>query len=907
MSKNTLNYCLIFALIFWGRLSCPLHADSENSEKNIVTVVNEWYSPDDPFSGMSGICTEVMKKSVEENKQDPSKPIIKVLPWTSLNIPVRSVGRAARLMALAGGIAADIIFSLWHETRLNINEGYLMPLNEYIGEDTNGNGWIDDDEAKWPFWEKIHPYAKQVATVDGKVYALPYPRTVFQALVIRADMFRAAGLDPAKPPEDWDKFLYMCQKLTDPKKEFPGARFQRGQRAIFLTTASWQWIAWLWAAGGQTLTQYRTDPKTGRKYNFPELATSFVATDPETGKKVDLSREKSDWKATFAGDAGIKACEFFHKLCWQRWIRLPNGEPLNLTKEEAALGMTIDPFTNRRIKFDPKRDVIVGVARPARGDQGPIIEMFRRGEVAIIQDSTHMLTEYSTIPAENLSFFPIPGRTRENPPQAMFFRHMFGLNHSLAKPENKIKRDAAWKILSAWCGERGRTLAVRADAEAGYARFMNPRELEEAGLEAFISQIPEHWAKSYPVVEEHAKAEPYMGFWIPIDMKLAQEVLEFIVTYEDFDYVKGLKEVQNAANTGMLFERTEGEMARYRPWARIIFCAAVVFLIFLSYKLLKSFKQQTAAQVKEGSTRNVYNPLLPWLMMAPAILSILLWAYYPLARGTVMAFQDYHIMKPSPFVGLNTFINVFIDPEFWISFQQTFKYVVISLGLTFLAPISLAILLHEVPHGKVFFRTLFFLPQVTSGMIVMLIWMLMYSPTEYGLLNQIIEFIDNCLLKIGIDFTFGHQDWLGDPRFAMIAVVIPGMWAGAGISSLIYLAALKSIDEESYEAAEMDGAGMIQKLRYVTIPYLKPLIIINFVGAFIGTFQNMGNILIMTGGGPGQETMVIALRIWLEAYAYLRYSRGVAMAWILGILLITLTVFQLRILRKVEFRRVQEN
>ena len=122
------------------------------------------------------------------------------------------------------------------------------------------------------------------------------------------------------------------------------------------------------------------------------------------------------------------------------------------------------------------------------------------------------------------------------------------------------------------------------------------------------------------------------------------------------------------------------------------------------------------------------------------------------------------------------------------------------------------------------------------------------------------------------------------------------------MGSLIYLAALKTVDDASYEAAEIDGAGIWHKLCHITIPYLKPLIIINFIGAFISTFQTMENIFAMTGGGPGDETMVLSLAIWYEAFTFLRFGIATSMAWIMGVVLIGFTLYQLRILRRVEFR-----
>lgn len=893
---------LVFFLLFLG-LNVSTFAEEADPQENILQIVIDNYRPED-VNGLTAVTRRVMQDSIEAHKKNPEIPKIVCVPQPVFQLPGEA-WRASFMMSLAANIAPDILFSYWHETRQNIEQGYLMPLNEYIGEDEDGNGLVDVDEAIWDGWKEIDPKARFVATVDGKIYALPIPRRGQMALFFRKDLFRAAGLDPNKIPESWDELFYILQKLTDPGKEIPGARFQRGQRGFFLTELSWQWLLWLNAAGGQCLTQFRTDPATGKEYGFDEFEREFIATDPDTGKTVNLKDQPSKWRATFDSEAGQAACEFYHRLCWQKWIRMDNGEPLNLTEAEVEQGWATNPETGEKITFG-HRDIITGVVRKSTAREDDALLMFRRGEVAMIQAQMPVLRD-SKIPPENLGFFPIPGRFADMPPSSTFFMHMYGLNHLLAKPENKDKRDVAWEILSSYSTREGRIAETRADVELGFARFTSPRDLKEAGMTEYIKQIPKEWLKRYKTVEQSWKTEPFMGFWLLIEKKLDSQVLGLLMVREDFDYHQALRQIGHQANTGMMVERSEEEMDRYRPTARILFLLGFLFFAYMTFKMIKMLSGTAAEKANLGRSGSVYHPALPWLMLAPALLSILLWNYYPLAKGSIMAFQDYHILKESPFVGLDNFIEVFLDPEFYTSLWKTIKYVFIALGLSFFTPIFLAILLHEAPRFKTFFRTIFFLPQISSAMVVMLIWMLMYNPTEYGLLNQIITGIDDFLLSLGIDIRMNKQNWLGDPRWAMIAVVIPLVWATAGIASLIYLAALKSIDEESYEAAEIDGAGMLHKLWYVTIPYLKPLIIINFVAAFIGTFHNMDNILIMTGGGPGQETMVLSLRIWLEAYVYQRYSRAVVMAWVLGIGLIAFTVYQLKILKKVEFRRAEEN
>ena len=282
----------------------------------------------------------------------------------------------------------------------------------------------------------------------------------------------------------------------------------------------------------------------------------------------------------------------------------------------------------------------------------------------------------------------------------------------------------------------------------------------------------------------------------------------------------------------------------------------------------------------------------PWLFLAPALLSILLWSYYPLARGALMAFQDYHIVGDASWSGLDNFIRVAIDPGFWAAWGRTFEYVLITLLTGFISPILLALMLCEIPRGRVFYRFLYFLPHLTSALVVTLLWKLMFDPTENGLLNQVV-------MSLGLP----RHAWLQDPAWAMVCCILPGVWAGAGISSLIYIAALSSLPQDYYEAAAIDGAGFLARFRHVTFPQLAPLMVINFAGAFIAAFQGMGSIFLLTFGGPGDATQVLSLSIWKEAYNNLRFSTATTMAWFLGVSLIGFTYLQIRFLRRVEFHR----
>ena len=207
------------------------------------------------------------------------------------------------------------------------------------------------------------------------------------------------------------------------------------------------------------------------------------------------------------------------------------------------------------------------------------------------------------------------------------------------------------------------------------------------------------------------------------------------------------------------------------------------------------------------------------------------------------------------------------------------------MTLGFCAPIAWRCSCPRSRGFKITFRVLFYLPALTAGLVIMFLWKdLFFDASQDGLLNR-------------IDRDLRHrpaQTWLQDPRLAMFCIILPGVWAGAGPGSIIYLAALKTVPEEMYEAAEIDGASTLQKVFQVTLSYLKPLIIINFIGAFIGTFQATQNIIVMTMGGPENATHTLSLEIWSNAFLYLKFGYATAMAWIMGSMLIGFTLYQLQ-------------
>ncbi len=228
-----------------------------------------------------------------------------------------------------------------------------------------------------------------------------------------------------------------------------------------------------------------------------------------------------------------------------------------------------------------------------------------------------------------------------------------------------------------------------------------------------------------------------------------------------------------------------------------------------------------------------------------------------------MAVQKFYFAQPPEYVGLANFRNVYHDPLTLTTFGNTFYYAVLALGLTFLPPIIISIMLMEMsPRVIRIMMILWFIPVANTAGIV--IWKYFYNP-ELGLFNQI------------LDALFGVRlEWLNDARIAMLCLVLPGLILFG--PSLIYIAVLRAIPQDYYEAAELDGAGFWRKLWHVTLPRLRPVIAMMLIFSVIMTLQVFDQPFIMTGGGPGDATRTVGLYIYQIAFEQLDFGKATALA-----------------------------
>jgi multiple sugar transport system permease protein len=278
-----------------------------------------------------------------------------------------------------------------------------------------------------------------------------------------------------------------------------------------------------------------------------------------------------------------------------------------------------------------------------------------------------------------------------------------------------------------------------------------------------------------------------------------------------------------------------------------------------------------------------------WAFAAPALALFSAFFVIPVAGGLFLSATDfdvYGLASPDSvrFVGLANYSKLFRDPELWNAIRNTLLFGVLAGPLSVVTSLAAALLVSaKVARWKPFFRTVYFLPVVTTLVAVAIVWRYLYHP-RYGALSSALE-------SIGL----GSVDWLGDPRLAMPAVVIVSVWKNFGYNMLIFIAGLQSIPEELHEAAAVDGASTRHRFLHVTLPSLAPVTLFVVVTTMIGAFQLFTEPYVMTQGGPLGATRSLALLLYEQGFRWWRMGIASAIAVVLLGITVAATLVQLRV------------
>jgi multiple sugar transport system permease protein len=281
-----------------------------------------------------------------------------------------------------------------------------------------------------------------------------------------------------------------------------------------------------------------------------------------------------------------------------------------------------------------------------------------------------------------------------------------------------------------------------------------------------------------------------------------------------------------------------------------------------------------------------------WWFVAPALLVIGVFFFLPVFAALLMSLTDFDIyaladLRNLRFVGLGNYVSLLQTPLFWQAFGNTLYFVVVGVPLSIGVSLGTALLLHSrLARFKAFFRTALFAPVVTTLVAVAVIWRYLFN-TRYGLLNY-------ALGGVGIQ----PIDWLGDPHWAMPAIIVFAVWKNFGYNMIILLAGLQSIPEELYEAARIDGASIWRQFRYVTLPMLAPILLMVSILTIAGYFQLFAEPYVMTQGGPLQSTVSVLYLMYEEGFKWWNLGSASAVAFVLFLVIFAITALQLRYTRQ---------
>jgi len=275
-----------------------------------------------------------------------------------------------------------------------------------------------------------------------------------------------------------------------------------------------------------------------------------------------------------------------------------------------------------------------------------------------------------------------------------------------------------------------------------------------------------------------------------------------------------------------------------------------------------------------------------YLFILPALLLFALFLLKPMVEGMLFSFFKIGLKEKS-FVGFDNYIRMFREPLFWIALKNTLLFVLIVVPTKIILALGIALILSKHKHSiQSIFRGAFYLPAVSSGVAMTIVWWWIFSPL-YGPLNYLLSLV-------GIP----QIQWLGEPMWARQAVILVLLNWTTGLGIILYLTALINIPKQIYEAAEIDGAGSIQQFFNITLPLILPITLFILVTTTIGIFQVWQAIFILTAGGPIYSTTSIVLRVYQLGFQYYKFGQASAYAVILLLLMFSVAILQFKWLNK---------
>ncbi|EEZ90137.1 ABC transporter, permease protein [Mobiluncus mulieris 28-1] len=291
-------------------------------------------------------------------------------------------------------------------------------------------------------------------------------------------------------------------------------------------------------------------------------------------------------------------------------------------------------------------------------------------------------------------------------------------------------------------------------------------------------------------------------------------------------------------------------------------------------------RQQAPARRRMSSASGKEQVITAYAMLIPALVILGIFVFYPIVAAAYMSLTSWDGFNPEmPFVGLDNYLNLAKNPEFWNSLTVTVIYAAGVSVLSVLTGLVFAILLDAPIRGRGIYRTIYFLPVVTSSVAVAIVWK--YMLDDSGLVN-------NWLGHLGIT----GPDWLQNRWIALAALTLLTVWKNLGFNIVLYLTALQGLPRSVFEAAEIDGANKLQQIRFMTVPLLRPMTFFVVVQALINSFQAFDLVYVFTEGGPRGGTDVLGMMMYRQAFRLGNFGYGTAISLVTLVLVLVVTLVQ---------------
>jgi len=275
-----------------------------------------------------------------------------------------------------------------------------------------------------------------------------------------------------------------------------------------------------------------------------------------------------------------------------------------------------------------------------------------------------------------------------------------------------------------------------------------------------------------------------------------------------------------------------------------------------------------------------------YLFLLPALVIFALFVWYPVVLGFIMSFQNVDMINPAVWVGWANYRHVFSDPLFGIAWRNTLAFTGYALLFGYFVPIVLALLINEMRHGKGLFRLAFYLPVMLPPIVTAFLWLWLYN-ADSGLLNALLHLVH-----------LPGALWLENQGTALPALVVVATWGAAGSTMLIYLAALQGVPASLYEAAEIDGSNLWQRIWHVTLPTIRPIMLLMLVLQIIATMQVFTEPFVITDGGPNNATMTVLLLIYNYTFKNADFGEASALGVLLFLVLAVFALIYMRMTRR---------